>query len=63
LAETVCRVLDSKSKIRHRAALSADVGIRIPNVEKAEKLLGFKAKVHLEEGIFKTAEFFKVEIA
>lgn len=61
LAQTVCRVLDSKSKISHRPALSADIELRIPSVEKSEKILGFKAKVDLDEGITKTAEWFKKE--
>jgi UDP-glucose 4-epimerase len=59
LAQTVCRVLKSESKISHRPALSADIELRIPSVEKSEKVLGFKAKVDLEEGILKTAEWFK----
>jgi UDP-glucose 4-epimerase len=59
LAQTVCRVLESKSKISHRPALSADIELRIPSVEKAEAILGFKAKVDLEEGIARTAEWFK----
>lgn len=57
LANTVCRVLDSTSKIVHDPPLSADIAIRIPGVEKAERLLGFKAKVDLEEGILKTAQW------
>jgi len=59
LAQTVCRVLNSKSKILFRDQLSADIELRIPSVEKTEKILGFKAKVDLEEGIIKTAEYFK----
>lgn len=59
LAQTVCRVLDSNSKIEYRPPLSADIQIRIPSVLKAEEILGFKAKVDLEEGILKTAEYFK----
>lgn len=59
LAQTVCRVLDSKSKILFREQLSADIELRIPSVEKAERILGFKAKVDLEQGILQTAEFFK----
>lgn len=62
LAQTVCRVLGSKSKIIFRQALSADIELRIPSVEKTEKLLGFKAKVDLEEGISRTAEFFKSQL-
>lgn len=59
LAQTVCRVLNSSSRISHRPALSADIELRIPSVEKAETILGFKAKVDLEEGILRTAESFK----
>jgi UDP-glucose 4-epimerase len=59
LAETICRVLKSSSKISFRDQLSADIELRIPSVEKTFTLLGFKAKVDLEEGILKTAEYFK----
>lgn len=59
LAETVLRVLKSDSKIIFRDALSADVELRIPSVEKAKSILGFKSKVDLEEGILKTVEWFK----
>lgn len=59
LAQTVCRVLKANSKISHKPALSADIELRIPSVEKADHILGFKAKVDLEEGILKTAEWFK----
>jgi UDP-glucose 4-epimerase len=58
LAQTVCRVLKSESKISHRRALSADIELRIPSVQKAEEVLGFKAKIDLEEGIRRTAEWF-----
>ena len=59
LAETVCRILDSKSKINFVPALSADIALRIPSVTKSEEILGFKAKVDLEEGIAKTASWFQ----
>ncbi|MBI2265749.1 MAG: NAD-dependent epimerase/dehydratase family protein [Armatimonadetes bacterium] len=59
LAEAVCRVLNSKSKIVFDPPLSADVELRIPSVEKAKKILGFRAKTDLEEGIRKTAAWFE----
>ena len=59
LANTVCRVLNSSSKIIHEPPLSADIAIRIPSVEKIEQKLGIKAKVDLEEGILKTADWMK----
>ncbi len=61
LAQTVCRVLGSNSVIHFREQLSADIELRIPSVEKTEKLLGFKAKVDLDEGILKTAEYFRTQ--
>ena len=61
LAQTVCRVLNSKSKISHKPALSADIELRIPSVNKTEEILGFKAKVDLEEGILNTAEWLKTQ--
>jgi UDP-glucose 4-epimerase len=63
LAETVLRVLKSDSKIIFKDALSADVELRIPSTEKAKKLLNFKAKVDLEEGVLKTAEWIKANYA
>lgn len=60
LANTVCRVLSSESKIIHEPPLSADVAIRVPSVDKAEKMLDFKAKIDLEEGIKKTAAWLEI---
>ena len=62
LAEAVCRVLKSESEISFRPALSADIELRIPSIDYAEEVLGFKAKVDLEEGILKTAEWIKTEL-
>jgi UDP-glucose 4-epimerase len=59
LAEAVCRVLKSDSKIYYKDALSADIEMRIPSVKKTKEVLGFEAKVDLEEGILLTAEYFK----
>ncbi len=57
LAHTICRVLGSKSRIEHEPALSADIAIRIPSVDKARELLGFSATIDLEEGIANTARW------
>jgi UDP-glucose 4-epimerase len=59
LAQTVCRVLNSSSKIVFEAPLSADIAIRIPSVDKTWEVLGFKAKVDLEEGVISTAKWMK----
>lgn len=57
LAQTVCRTLNSKSKIIFRDALSADIELRIPKTDKSRDLLKFEAKIDLEEGIKKTAQW------
>ena len=59
LAQTVCRVLNSQSRIVFKPALSAEIELRIPSVEKAYNILGFKAQVDIDEGIKRTADFFK----
>ena len=51
--------LNSKSLIKYKPPLSADVELRIPSVDKAYKILGFKAKVDIEEGIIKTAKWIE----
>lgn len=58
LAQIVCRILNSKSEIVFKPALSADIELRVPDVIKAQKLINFKAKVDLEEGIKRTAEWY-----
>jgi UDP-glucose 4-epimerase len=57
LAETICRVVGSSSKILFRDALSADIELRIPKIGKARDLIGFESKVDLEEGLRKTVEW------
>lgn len=59
LANTVVRVLDSKSKIVFTRKDYVDVELRIPAVKKAQDLLGFEAAVDLEDGIQYTAEFYR----
>jgi UDP-glucose 4-epimerase len=59
LANTVIRVLNSESKITFTYKDYVDVELRIPAVKKAREILGFEAKVDLEEGISKTAEYYR----
>lgn len=62
LANTVVRVLNSESAIVFTRKDYADVELRIPSVSKARELLGFEAKIDLEEGIRRTAEFYREQI-
>jgi len=59
LANTVVRVLNSKSQIIFVRKDYADVELRIPSVQKALDLLGFEAKVDLDEGILLSAEYYR----
>ena len=59
LANTVVRVLNSKSTINFVRKDYADVELRIPSVRKASDILGFEAKVDLDEGIALTAEYYR----
>ena len=59
LANAVIRVLDSKSKILFVRKDYADIELRVPNVDKAIELLGFEARIDLEEGIRRTGEYYR----
>jgi len=59
LAQTVVRVLNSQSRIRFTNKTYADVELRVPSVKKARELIGFEAKVDLEEGVLRTAEYYR----
>ena len=59
LANTVVRVLESKSPVVFTRKDYVDVELRIPAVSKASKVLGFEAKIDLEEGIRRTAEYYR----
>jgi UDP-glucose 4-epimerase len=59
LASTVVRVLESKSRIVFSDKTYADVELRIPSVSKAKELLGFEARVDLDEGILRAGEFYR----
>lgn len=59
LAEAVLRVSKSDSKIIFRDALSADIELRIPRVDKARDLIGFEARVDLDQGLAATIDWIK----
>jgi UDP-glucose 4-epimerase len=59
LANTVIRVLGSSSSINFVYKEYADVELRIPSVQKARDMLGFEAKIDLDEGIIRTAEYYR----
>ncbi len=58
LANTVIRVLGSKSTVRFTRKDYVDIELRVPAVTKSRQLLGFEAKVDLEDGIRRTADWY-----
>jgi len=63
LANTIVRVLGSRSQIRFIRKDYADVELRVPNVDKARTLMGFEAKIDLEEGLRRTGEHYRRSIS
>lgn len=59
LAQAIIRLSGSSSRVIHREALGADVEVRVPSIEKAERLLGYNPKVDLATGILSTIEWFR----
>ena len=59
LARLVVRLAESSSEIQFVDWDFPDVELRIPDVKKAEKLLGFRAQIDLEDGLARTLEWYR----
>jgi UDP-glucose 4-epimerase len=59
LAQRVKRLTGAEIEIVFQPLHYADVELRIPNVEKAREVLGFEAKVDLDEGLEKTIAWYR----
>jgi nucleoside-diphosphate-sugar epimerase len=62
LAQWVVRLTNSASPIDFVQWDFPDVELRIPNVRKAEQLLGFRAQVDLEEGLQRTIAWYREQL-
>jgi nucleoside-diphosphate-sugar epimerase len=62
LAHLVIRLAQSQSKVVSVPWDSADVELRVPDIHKAEKLLGYRPKVELEEGLERTIEWYRQKL-
>lgn len=58
LAKKIISLSGSSSKIRFVEKIE-DVEIRVPNIEKAQSLLGYHPKVELDEGLLKTIKWYR----
>ncbi len=63
LAREVIRISGSSSRIRFETVDRADVELRIPNIVKAQNLLGFSPKVDLEDGLRMTVDWYRTQMA
>jgi nucleoside-diphosphate-sugar epimerase len=61
LAKRIKRLSGCPGEIAFQPLHYADVEIRMPNVEKARELLGFEAKVDLDEGLEKTIAWYRAK--
>ena len=59
LAKEIIRLSSSGSQIEFVNWPNTDVEIRVPHVGKAKELLGYEAKVDLEEGLLRTIQWYR----
>ena len=59
LARHVVRLTGSRSKVVFVEWPYTDVELRVPNIDKARKILGFEPRVDLEEGLLRTIEWYR----
>jgi dTDP-glucose 4,6-dehydratase len=59
LAETIIRLAGSNSRIDHRDLPVDDPKQRRPDISRAEKLVGWRPEVGLEDGLGRTLEYFR----
>lgn len=62
LAEKIRMLCESESEIVFVEKNYVDVELRIPSIEKAGKLLGFRPKVDLNEGLIRTINWYREQM-
>lgn len=56
--------LDKTAKFDHQPGVHSEVRARVPNIERARKVLSFEPKIDLDEGLKRTLDWFKeIELA
>lgn len=61
LAEKIVQLSGSRSSIIHVPKRYVDVELRIPDINKAKKILGFRPRVDLNEGLRRTIKWYKTQ--
>jgi nucleoside-diphosphate-sugar epimerase len=62
-ARTIVRLADSPSKLVFQDLGMVDIEVRIPEIDKARRILGYEPTVDLEEGILRTIDWYRAEDA
>ena len=62
LAQKIIDLTNSKSKIVFVPKNYVDVELRIPSIQKAIKILGYRPKVDIDEGIRRTINWYKKKL-
>jgi len=60
-AELIIKKTGSKSKITYKPLPTDDPKMRKPDITRAKQILGWKPETSLDEGLYKTIEFFRWE--
>jgi nucleoside-diphosphate-sugar epimerase len=63
LARNIVRLAESRSRLTFVPWRHTDVELRIPNIDKARRLLGYEPKVDLEEGLLRTIRWYREQVA
>jgi len=61
LARIITNLADSKSRIAYKPLPVDDPKVRCPDISKAKRMLGWKPKVYIEEGLLKTIKESRYE--
>ena len=62
LAQKIIEFCKSTSKIIFMPKTYVDVELRIPDIEKAKEILGYKPKIDLDEGLRRTIDWYKKKL-
>ncbi|MFA6142148.1 MAG: UDP-glucuronic acid decarboxylase family protein [Candidatus Omnitrophota bacterium] len=60
LARAIIKLTNSKSRIVYKSLPVDDPKVRRPDISKAKKILKWKPRVKLEDGLFRTIEWFRL---
>ncbi|MFC1555368.1 NAD-dependent epimerase/dehydratase family protein, partial [candidate division KSB1 bacterium] len=63
LANRIISHLGSKSKIVFNKHMGVDVQLRVPDISKAQELLGYNPKVGLNEGLERTIQWYNENLS